>query len=187
MSGLPPGRTERGHVWRPLIWPPCVVNFTLVSVTRALPALRIARLPALQDRHGGRIVVCVTQAKLEPPAGALLEKCLAARVEDDEGLAGFFATHFNVLPSELSADAGAERFGDRFFGRKPRGEKRRGITMGEAIGDFSRVQHSIQKPFAEFFVGRADAGHFDDVDAGAQNHDGGFGSRWGASGPRYGR
>src|SRR6266404_1567142 len=47
MSGLPPARialAETGHVWRPLICPPWVVNFALVSLTRELPDLTWSRV-----------------------------------------------------------------------------------------------------------------------------------------------
>src|SRR5437016_9246144 len=125
-------------------------------------ALRITsyalRFAPFQNRHRRRIIVRVTQAELKPCATALLEKFRSVVVQDDEGLARFLAAHFHVLPSQLLSNSGAERFGDRLFRRKTRGEERRGISMGETIGDLDRAQDAIQKTLAKFFVGSADAG-----------------------------
>ena len=45
-----------------------------------------------------------------------------------------------------------------------------GLFMRQTIGDFVRQQNPVHEPLAEFFVGRGDARHFDDVNAGAQDH-----------------
>src|SRR5256885_1047594 len=82
-----------------------------------------SRLTPLQNRDRRRIIVRVTQAELEPRAAADFEKLLPAAVQDDEGLARFLAAHLHVLPTQLLANAGAERLGDRLLGGEPRGQK----------------------------------------------------------------
>ena len=47
-----------------------------------------------------------------------------------------------------------------------------GRWCDEAVGDLVRQQNPVHEPLAKFFVGGRDARHFDDVDAGAENHDG---------------
>ena len=91
-------------------------------------------------------------------------------MQNHERLAGFLFANFHVLPAELRADAGAERLGNGFLGRKPRREERRGIFVRQAVGDFVRQQNPVHEPLAKFFVRRCDARDFDDVNARAQNH-----------------
>src|ERR1051326_5756698 len=125
---------------------------------------------SLQNCHGRRVVVRVAEAEVKSRAAAPLEKLLAAVVQNDERLARFLAADFHVLPAELFANARAEGFGDGFLGREPGRQKRRRVPVREAIGDFRGPQNAVQKPLAEFPVGSGDACHFDDIDAGAQDH-----------------
>ena len=48
--------------------------------------------------------------------------------------------------------------------------ERRGLVVGQAISNLGRQQNAIDETPAEFLVGGRNARHFDDVDAGAQNH-----------------
>ena len=91
-------------------------------------------------------------------------------MQHHERFAGFLAADFDVPPAQLRANAGAERLGDGLFGRKAHGQKRRRLAMRKAVGDLVRQQNPADEAFAKFFMRRRDARHFDDVNAGAQNH-----------------
>ena len=91
-------------------------------------------------------------------------------MQHHERFPGFLAPDFHVLPAKGRADAGAERLGNGLLGREPRREERRRVFVRETIGDFVRVQDAVHEPLAELFVRRGDAAHFNDVNAGAQDH-----------------
>ena len=80
-------------------------------------------------------------------------------------LAGFFAANFHVLPAQFRADAGAERLGDRFLGRKPRRQKRPRPFVGKTIGCFAGSEDALEKAVAKFLVSRFDALDLDDIHA----------------------
>ena len=134
------------------------------------PAIRVIRGSPFQNRRRRRVVGRVAQADEQPFRPAGLEQFFSLAVQDHERLAGCFAPDFHVLPAQLRADAGAERLGNGLLGREPHGQERRGIFVREAVGDFVRVQDTVDKAIAEFFVRRCDARHFDDVNAHAENH-----------------
>jgi hypothetical protein len=123
-----------------------------------------------QNGNRRSVLLRVADAQVNDAPAALLQERLSFFVENDEWFAAFFSAHFHVVPAELRADAGAERFGNRFFRREPRRDEWRGIFVRETIGNFRREQDALHKTFAEFFVRRRDALDFDQVNAGAENH-----------------
>ena len=68
---------------------------------------------------------------------AFLKQFCSLGVQFHERFAAFPAHHLHVLPAQLGADPGAERFADRLLRGEPRGQKRPGSCVGEAIADFS--------------------------------------------------
>src|SRR4051812_1904295 len=100
-------------------------------------------------------------------ATALLQQLQPVAMQDDVRLAGIALRHFHVLPTELRADAGAERLGYGLLRGEARGQEWRRCLVGEAVGDFVRVQNALQEPLAELLMRSLDAGHFDNVDANA--------------------
>jgi len=68
-------------------------------------------------------------------------------------------------------DAGAEGFGAGFFGGEAGGETLCGRGAGAAVGDFRVGKDAAEEPVAEALDGAQDARHFDEVDAGAHDHD----------------
>jgi len=68
-------------------------------------------------------------------------------------------------------DAGAEGFGAGFFGGEAGGKTLREAGSGAAIGDFAGGKHALEEALAVAFDGMGDAGHFDEVDAGADQHE----------------
>src|SRR5262245_49634314 len=68
-----------------------------------------------QDGHGRGIMAGVAQREMNDPGLSLRQQACAGVVEYHERLAGFLPAHFHVLPSQLRANARAERFGDRFL------------------------------------------------------------------------
>ena len=127
---------------------------------------------SFQDGDGGGVEVGMAEAEVQGAGVHLLEQKFAGVVEDDVGLAGFFAADFHVLPAKLAADAGAEGFGDGFLGGEASGEKGGRFLVGKAVRDFFGAEDALQKAFAEFFVRGANAFDFDDVNADAEDHHG---------------
>jgi len=112
----------------------------------------------------------VAQADEQLPRLARGKQFFSPAVHHHERLAGFLPADFHVLPAKLRADASAERLGNRLLGREPGGDKRRGILVRQAIGNFIRQQDPLSEPLAKFFQRRLDARDFDDVNADAKNH-----------------
>jgi len=130
----------------------------------------VAFVAAFKDRDRGRVILSVTQAEVNDAPATLGEETRAAVVQDDERLAGLFASDFQVLPAQLRTNAGPESFGDGFLRRKTRGEERAGIPVFQAVGDFGWAKDSLDKTVAEFLEGTANAIHLDDIDARAEDH-----------------
>ena len=70
------------------------------------------------------------------------------------------------LHDDVAPDAGAQRFGDGFFGGKTRGQRL--VAMAAAM-DFRVSVDAVQETIAVARDGSADALDFNDVDAGAQH------------------
>ena len=101
-------------------------------------------------------------------AAPFAQEGFAFAVQDNIRFAGFLPAYFHVLPAQLPADAGAEGLRDGFFSGKTRRQKWAGGFVREAVGEFGGAKNSLQKPVAEFFTGRFNALHFDDVNAGTE-------------------
>jgi len=91
-------------------------------------------------------------------------------MQNDERFARRFSAYLKVLPAQLTANPGSERFGDGFLGGKARRQERRGIAVRQAIGEFTVAEDPAHKAFAEAFIGTANAVDLDDIHAGAENH-----------------
>jgi hypothetical protein len=124
---------------------------------------------AFQDGDRCGVLLRVAEADVKGPSAPLGKQRLPLPMKHDVGLSGFLPAYFHVVPSQLRADACAERLGDRFLGREPRRQKRPGRFVRKTIRQFGRMQDSLDESFAEFSVGRFDAVHFDNVDADAEN------------------
>ena len=112
----------------------------------------------------------MADAEVDEVAAAFPEQVESLAVQHHVRLAGVVLGHLHVVPAELGADAGAERLGDRLLGGEPRGQKRRGILVPQAVLNLGGEQDAPGKPLAESLVRGADALDLDDVDASAENH-----------------
>src|SRR5437764_9222816 len=72
-----------------------------------------------QNRHCRCVSLRVAQADEHRPCAAELQKLLARFMQNHEGFAALFAAHLHVVPTQLSANARSESFGDSFLGREP--------------------------------------------------------------------
>ena len=109
----------------------------------------------------------VAESEVDNAGAAAGEQLPGLVMEENEGFAGFLAADFDVLPAELGADAGAKGLGDGFFGGETRGEKRRGIFVGKAVGHFGGPEEAAEESFAVLCAGGRNAVHFNDVNAAA--------------------
>jgi hypothetical protein len=95
-------------------------------------------------------------------------------VQEDVGLAGFFALYFDISPADLPPDAGAESLRDGFL----RGEASAVVSGGKGHGGtviaLSLGEDAAQETLAESIDGGLDAGGFDDIDADAEDAGGGL-------------
>jgi len=114
----------------------------------------------------------VTETEMNDAAAPFAQEGLAFAMQDHERFAGSLAADFHVLPAQLPSDPGAEGLRDGFFSGKTRRQKWAGGFVGEAVGQFGGAKNSSQKPIAEFFAGRFNALHFDDVNAGTEYQSG---------------
>ena len=129
-----------------------------------------ARRPFFEDRHAGGMCRRVADAKVDEVAASFPEQIEPLAVHHHVRLAGVVLGHLHVVPAELGADAGAECLGDCLLGGEPRGQKRRGILVPQAVLNLGGEQNALSEPLAEFLVRGADALDLYDVDAGAENH-----------------
>lgn len=68
-------------------------------------------------------------------------------------------------------NAGAEGFGSGFFGGEARGKTLSKAGSGAAIRDFFRGKDAFEEAFAVALDGVRDARDFDEVNAGADQHE----------------
>ena len=68
-------------------------------------------------------------------------------------------------------DAGAEGFGSGFFGGETGVETLGSTGSGTAIGNFLAGKYAFEKAVAVALDGARDARNFDEVDAGADQHE----------------
>src|SRR5580765_5584736 len=127
-------------------------------------------LRAVEHRHRGGVRLCVAETDEHNAAVSVFEQFEAFAMQHHVRFAAFFATHFEIMPAELRADASAERFRNGFLGGEARGEERRGNFVRETILDFVGQQNALEKSFAELFVRRRDASDFNDINANAEDH-----------------
>jgi len=142
----------------------------MAAKSRRTGNLAIIQLSTFQNRNGSGVSFRVAQTQMNDPPAALFQKFLPIVMQNYKGLTALVMLHFHVLPAELTPNACAEGFGDSFLGGEPGREKRRGILVGQAIGNFIRSQYAFEKSLAESFMGSLDASDFNDVNASAENH-----------------
>lgn len=68
------------------------------------------RLDFLQYRDCGSVELSMTQTDVSNTSSSLFHQVLSGSVEDDLRFSRFLAQNFNVMPSQMPADAGSERF-----------------------------------------------------------------------------
>ena len=95
--------------------------------------------------------------------------CAAA--EDQSGAAAGGAPDFEFLPGNAVLDASAESFGSGFFGGETGGKTLSKAGFGAAIRDFVGSKNPFEKAVAVALDGPCDARDFDEVDAGADQHE----------------
>ena len=125
-------------------------------------------LKSFQNGDGGGIMVGVTQAEQDRAAASGLKQVLALAMQDDKRLAAGFLSDFDVVPTELGADTGAEGFGHGFLGGDARCQERGREFVLQTILDLGRKQNAVQEPLAEALMRRPNAFHFDNVDPNAE-------------------
>jgi hypothetical protein len=81
------------------------------------------------------------------------------------------AANFQFLPGNAMLNSGAQGFGGCFFGSKSGSKALGGSGFRSAIGDFLVSKDAAQKAFAEALDGAGDARNFDQIDAGAHQHE----------------
>src|SRR5947207_622238 len=86
-------------------------------------------------------------------------------VQHSERLTRIAFADFDVAPTELLADAGAEGFRDGFLRGKPCREVQLRIFHAPAISDLVRQKTPVDEPLAKFFQRVANARGLHDVNA----------------------
>src|SRR6185295_6396707 len=95
-------------------------------------------------------------------------------MQNDERLPTLLTLDFHILPREVTANARAERFRDRLLRRETGRDMRCRRLVQEAVADFVGAKNASEEAFPEPLEGAANPRHFNDVDAGAENHDKGI-------------
>ena len=91
-------------------------------------------------------------------------------MEEDDWRAGFFCSHFDVLPTDATTPAGLQSLQRGFFCRKARGIMLRGGgAPGFAVRAFGFSENTFSKAWRPR-NGLGDAPHFDNVDADGNDH-----------------
>ncbi len=94
-----------------------------------------------------------------------------AATQNQRGAATWSPTHFKFFPGNAMLDAGSEGFGSSFFGGEAGGKTLSKAGSGAAIGDFSSREYTLQETVAIALNGARDARYFDEIDAGADQHE----------------
>lgn len=76
-----------------------------------------------------------------------------------------------LSPGNAVLNAGAESFGSGLLGGKAGGKALGGGGFGAAIRDFLIGKHAAEEPLAKALDGPRNAGNFDQIDAGADEHE----------------
>jgi hypothetical protein len=96
-------------------------------------------------------------------------------VQHDVRFAGFLAADFDVLPAQVRADAGAKGLGDRLLARENARPETAPALCATGNRPVRTDAESASGNGRQTAGGRFDALHFDDVNAGAENHNRGLG------------
>jgi hypothetical protein len=123
-----------------------------------------------EDGNRNRVAGGVAHAQVNDIGVARGEKFLAFASEDNVRLAGFFAANFHIMPSERSADANAEGFGDGFLGGETRGDVWNGIRVREAVSGFFGDENALKEAAAMLLPNALDARDFNQIDAYSNYH-----------------
>lgn len=127
-------------------------------------------LTSFQNCYRRGMDLGMAEADEHDAAIAFFQKPFAFVVQNDIRLSAGLAPDFHIVPAQLRADAGAKRFGDGLLRSESCREKWPGCLVRQTITDFRRMQDTIEKSLAEFFVRRRDAVHFNNIYANSKDH-----------------